>query len=109
MIDSIVSFLFSKYSLSVSQLLDSFCFLQIFGSIGSVGSGLALGKEGPLVHTGACIASLLGQVSLYCSVLVSISMLKVHYSDSRCMIYVFFFFGRRCMIFHMYHLQSLSN
>jgi chloride channel 7 len=37
--------------------------LQIFGSIGSVGGGLALGKEGPLVHTGACIASLLGQVS----------------------------------------------
>ena len=36
---------------------------QIFGSIGSVGGGLALGKEGPLVHTGACIASLLGQVS----------------------------------------------
>lgn len=35
---------------------------QIFGSIGSVGGGLALGKEGPLVHTGACIASLLGQV-----------------------------------------------
>ncbi|KAI4317790.1 hypothetical protein L6164_025633 [Bauhinia variegata] len=34
---------------------------KIFGSIGSVGSGLALGKEGPLVHTGACIASLLGQ------------------------------------------------
>ena len=40
--------------------------LQIFGSIGSVGGGLALGKEGPLVHTGACIASLLGQVSTYC-------------------------------------------
>lgn len=37
--------------------------MQIFGSIGSVGGGLALGKEGPLVHTGACIASLLGQVS----------------------------------------------
>ncbi|RDY01196.1 Chloride channel protein CLC-d, partial [Mucuna pruriens] len=34
---------------------------RIFGSIGSVGGGLALGKEGPLVHTGACIASLLGQ------------------------------------------------
>ncbi|TVU45539.1 hypothetical protein EJB05_05028, partial [Eragrostis curvula] len=34
---------------------------KIFGSIGSVGGGLALGKEGPLVHTGACIASLLGQ------------------------------------------------
>lgn len=27
-----------------------------------MGGGLALGKEGPLVHTGACIASLLGQV-----------------------------------------------
>lgn len=35
---------------------------QILGSIGSVGGGLALGKEGPLVHTGACIASVLGQV-----------------------------------------------
>ncbi|XP_043725309.1 chloride channel protein CLC-d-like isoform X3 [Telopea speciosissima] len=35
---------------------------KILGSIGSVGGGLALGKEGPLVHTGACIASLLGQV-----------------------------------------------
>ncbi|XP_010524817.1 PREDICTED: chloride channel protein CLC-d isoform X2 [Tarenaya hassleriana] len=34
---------------------------KIFGSIGSVGGGLALGKEGPLIHTGACIASLLGQ------------------------------------------------
>lgn len=39
---------------------------QIFGSIGSVGGGLALGKEGPLVHTGACIASLLGQVYSCC-------------------------------------------
>ena len=38
------------------------CCIQIFGSIGSVGGGLALGKEGPLVHTGACIASLFGQV-----------------------------------------------
>ncbi|XP_042027544.1 chloride channel protein CLC-d-like isoform X2 [Salvia splendens] len=34
---------------------------KIFGSIGSVGGGLALGKEGPLVHIGACIASMLGQ------------------------------------------------
>ncbi|KAJ7546444.1 hypothetical protein O6H91_08G040500 [Diphasiastrum complanatum] len=34
---------------------------KILGSIGSVGGGLALGKEGPLVHTGACIASLIGQ------------------------------------------------
>ncbi|KAG0594527.1 hypothetical protein M758_UG085500 [Ceratodon purpureus] len=33
----------------------------VLGSIGSVGGGLALGKEGPLVHTGACIASVLGQ------------------------------------------------
>jgi chloride channel 7 len=36
---------------------------QVLGSIGSVGGGLALGKEGPLVHTGACIASVLGQVN----------------------------------------------
>lgn len=34
---------------------------KVVGSIGSVAGGLALGKEGPLVHTGACIASLLGQ------------------------------------------------
>ncbi|XP_024363094.1 chloride channel protein CLC-d isoform X2 [Physcomitrium patens] len=34
---------------------------KVLGSIGSVGGGLALGKEGPLVHTGACIASVLGQ------------------------------------------------
>ena len=31
-----------------------------------MGGGLALGKEGPLVHTGACIASLLGQVRTHC-------------------------------------------
>ncbi|GFZ22058.1 chloride channel D [Actinidia rufa] len=40
---------------------------KIFGSIGSVGGGLALGKEGPLVHIGACIASLLGQVTCGCA------------------------------------------
>ncbi|GBG68869.1 hypothetical protein CBR_g3566 [Chara braunii] len=34
---------------------------KVFGSLGSVAGGLALGKEGPLVHTGACIASLMGQ------------------------------------------------
>lgn len=45
--------------LNVSCLYDG----QILGSIGSVGGGLALGKEGPLVHTGACIASVLGQVN----------------------------------------------
>uniref|UniRef100_A0A803MLD5 Uncharacterized protein n=1 Tax=Chenopodium quinoa TaxID=63459 RepID=A0A803MLD5_CHEQI len=39
--------------------LSSLC--QIIGSIGAVSAGLDLGKEGPLVHIGACIASLLGQ------------------------------------------------
>jgi len=34
---------------------------QILGSILGVSSGLVVGKQGPLVHTGACIASLLGQ------------------------------------------------
>ncbi|PWA45158.1 chloride channel B [Artemisia annua] len=36
-------------------------FVKIIGSIGAVAAGLDLGKEGPLVHIGACIASLLGQ------------------------------------------------
>lgn len=36
-------------------------FVQIIGSIGAVSGGLDLGKEGPLVHIGSCIASLLGQ------------------------------------------------
>ncbi|KAH9561383.1 hypothetical protein CY35_05G020500 [Sphagnum magellanicum] len=35
--------------------------VKILGSIGSVAGGLIVGKEGPLVHIGACIASLLGQ------------------------------------------------
>ncbi|PIA51193.1 hypothetical protein AQUCO_01100196v1 [Aquilegia coerulea] len=35
--------------------------VKIFGSIGAVSAGLDLGKEGPLVHIGACIAALLGQ------------------------------------------------
>ncbi|KAF9623374.1 hypothetical protein IFM89_001294 [Coptis chinensis] len=34
---------------------------QIIGSICAVSAGLDLGKEGPLVHIGSCIASLLGQ------------------------------------------------
>ena len=34
---------------------------QILGSIGTVAGGLTVGKEGPLVHTGACIANILGQ------------------------------------------------
>uniref|UniRef100_A0A0D6QZK5 Chloride channel protein n=1 Tax=Araucaria cunninghamii TaxID=56994 RepID=A0A0D6QZK5_ARACU len=35
--------------------------VKILGSIGAVSGSLDVGKEGPLVHTGACIASLLGQ------------------------------------------------
>nr|UTD53585.1 chloride channel B [Casuarina glauca] len=35
--------------------------VKIIGSIAAVSAGLDLGKEGPLVHIGACIASLLGQ------------------------------------------------
>lgn len=36
-------------------------FVKIIGSIGAVSAGLDLGKEGPLVHIGTCIAALLGQ------------------------------------------------
>uniref|UniRef100_A0A5B7C227 Chloride channel protein n=1 Tax=Davidia involucrata TaxID=16924 RepID=A0A5B7C227_DAVIN len=35
--------------------------VKIIGSIGAVSAGLDLGKEGPLVHIGSCIASLLSQ------------------------------------------------
>uniref|UniRef100_A0A0A9DJK1 Chloride channel protein n=1 Tax=Arundo donax TaxID=35708 RepID=A0A0A9DJK1_ARUDO len=35
--------------------------VKIIGSIGAVSSGLDLGKEGPLVHIGACLANLLSQ------------------------------------------------
>uniref|UniRef100_A0A1D1Y3N3 Chloride channel protein n=1 Tax=Anthurium amnicola TaxID=1678845 RepID=A0A1D1Y3N3_9ARAE len=35
--------------------------VKIIGSIGAVSAGLDLGKEGPLVHIGTCIAALLGQ------------------------------------------------
>ena len=35
--------------------------MQIIGSIGAVSSGMDLGKEGPLVHIGACLANLLSQ------------------------------------------------
>ncbi|RLN23931.1 chloride channel protein CLC-c-like [Panicum miliaceum] len=33
----------------------------IFGSVLGVSAGFVLGKEGPMVHTGACVASFLGQ------------------------------------------------
>ncbi|XP_057446487.1 chloride channel protein CLC-c-like isoform X2 [Lotus japonicus] len=36
-------------------------FVKIVGSILGVSAGFVVGKEGPMVHTGACIASLLGQ------------------------------------------------
>ncbi|KAJ6816447.1 chloride channel protein CLC-c-like isoform X1 [Iris pallida] len=44
-----------------SILAPSTLFVKIFGSIGGVAAGFVVGKEGPMVHTGACIASLLGQ------------------------------------------------
>ncbi|KAI4344196.1 hypothetical protein L6164_011447 [Bauhinia variegata] len=36
-------------------------FVKIIGSISAVSSSLLIGKAGPLVHTGACVASVLGQ------------------------------------------------
>ncbi|KAL3724216.1 hypothetical protein ACJRO7_036260 [Eucalyptus globulus] len=42
-------------------LAPSTLFVKIFGSIFGVAAGFVVGKEGPMVHTGACIASLLGQ------------------------------------------------
>ncbi|CAN6475479.1 unnamed protein product [Victoria cruziana] len=44
-----------------SILAPSTLFVKIFGSIGGVSAGFVIGKEGPMVHTGSCIASLLGQ------------------------------------------------
>ncbi|XP_050381898.1 chloride channel protein CLC-c isoform X1 [Argentina anserina] len=44
-----------------SILAPSTLFVKIFGSILCVSAGFVVGKEGPMVHTGACIASLLGQ------------------------------------------------
>lgn len=37
-------------------------FLQVIGSITAVSSSLLVGKAGPMVHIGACVGSLLGQV-----------------------------------------------
>ncbi|KAF8022997.1 hypothetical protein BT93_F0492 [Corymbia citriodora subsp. variegata] len=44
-----------------SILAPSTLFVKIFGSILGVSAGFVVGKEGPMVHTGACIASILGQ------------------------------------------------
>ncbi|XP_061376019.1 chloride channel protein CLC-c-like [Gastrolobium bilobum] len=44
-----------------SILAPSTLFVKIFGSIFGVAAGFIVGKEGPMVHTGACIANLLGQ------------------------------------------------
>ncbi|MQL83409.1 hypothetical protein Taro_015907 [Colocasia esculenta] len=44
-----------------SILAPSTLFVKIIGSICGVSAGFVLGKEGPMVHTGACIANLLGQ------------------------------------------------
>ncbi|OAY63773.1 Chloride channel protein CLC-c [Ananas comosus] len=46
---------------SYSMLAPSTLFVKIFGSILGVSAGFVLGKEGPMVHTGACIANLFGQ------------------------------------------------
>lgn len=35
--------------------------VKLIGSVGSVAGGLAIGKEGPFVHAGACIGALLSQ------------------------------------------------
>ncbi|XP_022861637.1 chloride channel protein CLC-c-like isoform X2 [Olea europaea var. sylvestris] len=44
-----------------SILAPSTLLVKIFGSIFGVAAGFVVGKEGPMVHTGACIANLLGQ------------------------------------------------
>ncbi|XP_044488082.1 chloride channel protein CLC-c-like isoform X2 [Mangifera indica] len=44
-----------------SILAPSTLFVKIFGSIFGVAAGFVVGKEGPMVHTGSCIANLLGQ------------------------------------------------
>ncbi|CAI5531242.1 unnamed protein product [Closterium sp. Naga37s-1] len=41
--------------------------VKVLGSIAAVAGGLAVGKEGPLVHCGACIASILGRLSHWIS------------------------------------------
>ncbi|XP_028762816.1 chloride channel protein CLC-c-like [Neltuma alba] len=44
-----------------SILAPSTLFVKIFGSIFGVAAGFVVGMEGPMVHTGSCIANILGQ------------------------------------------------
>ncbi|KAK3018492.1 hypothetical protein RJ639_003577 [Escallonia herrerae] len=44
-----------------SILAPSTLFVKIFGSVFGVAAGFVVGKEGPMVHTGSCLANLLGQ------------------------------------------------
>ncbi|XWS33088.1 hypothetical protein CRYUN_Cryun22dG0048800 [Craigia yunnanensis] len=44
-----------------SILAPSTLLVKIFGSILGVSAGFVVGKEGPMVYTGSCIASLIGQ------------------------------------------------
>lgn len=58
-----------------------------------MGGGLALGKEGPLVHTGACIASLLGQVSrVFIYLLIHLLVILVLLVNKKAIV----FFGWNC-------------
>ncbi|KAF6145457.1 hypothetical protein GIB67_032580 [Kingdonia uniflora] len=54
---------FFFFMLFESLLATSPCFLklQIIGNISAVSASLYVGKAGPMVHTGSCIAALLGQ------------------------------------------------
>lgn len=56
---------------------------KIVGSLGSVGGGLAIGKEGPFVHIGACLALLLSQVWRSDAMLVLIYRLYRHSSSTK--------------------------
>lgn len=51
----------SSSSLTFLYLLVMFDHVQIVGSIAAVSSSLHIGKAGPMVHTGACIAAIAGQ------------------------------------------------
>ena len=52
---------------------------KLFGAVGSVAGGLAVGKEGPFVHAGAAIAAILSQVtSIYNELRAVASLLGGH-------------------------------